>query len=99
MDYLAGQVSRDKHNWSRNHQGINNRLLYTCGCRVQKQLISCCAFSSGGAVTHQSCSGFSIGFHQADLIVLLLSLLVSPFAAALDADTQAADDDQQSSHR
>lgn len=52
------------------------------------------------AVTHQSCRGFSIRFYQIDhVVLLLLPLLLPPSAAALDADTQTADENQQTSGR
>lgn len=52
----------------------------------------------GGAVTHQSCGGFSIHSVQIDLLILLLLLLLLLTSlAALDADTQTADQNQQTS--
>lgn len=50
--------------------------------------------------THQSCGGFSVDALQVDLLVLLLlPLLLLPSAAALDADAQAAQQNQQSAGR
>lgn len=52
------------------------------------------------SVTHQSCGGFPIDSVQVDLLVrLLLPLLLLPFAAALLADAQTDQQNQQSSAR